>query len=389
MQKTIDTNTATQKIAFPNIQQEEATLSKQAIVVPRSLTYDDVQIIPQYSEILSRSAIKTQSRFTRNFNIDLPIVSAPMNTVTESEMSVALWELGGVGILHRFMSMEAQAEEVKKVKAAIAKQLAQKNGEGQAQMATIPIAACTGATGDFLERAEALAAAGANVILIDIAHGHHVLMKKAIAAIKSALSVDVIAGNVATSRGAMDLVDWGADAIRVGIGNGSLCETRIRTGVGVPQVTALLQCIAATANSNIPIIADGGVQLIGDVCKAMGLGASSVMIGSLLSGTKESPGMISKVGVWPNEKLYKKYQGSASLSAKTERGDAGKHVEGNSKLVPYKGKTKRIIGDIKDGMRSSMSYVGAVNMSEFWRKAQFTVVTQSGIREAYPHLLLS
>ena len=167
----------------------------------------------------------------------------------------------------------------------------------------------------------------------------------------------------------------------------SLCETRIRTGIGVPQVTALRDVINVAKEYNVPVIADGGIRLIGDVSKALALGADTVMLGSILAGTKESPGSISKVGSWPNEKLFKKYRGSASLDIKKDTHQDEKNVEGNSTMIPYKGKIARLFSDINDGVRSAMSYVNATTLTEFRRNSKFVRITQSGIIEAKPHLL--
>ena len=208
-------------------------------------------------------------------------------------------------------------------------------------------------------------------------------MKEAIHKLKGENNVEIVAGSVATAEGVRFLCENGADSIRIGVGNGSLCETRIRTGVGVPQVTALLDAVSVADSYNIPIIADGGVRTIGDVCKGLACGADTVMLGSLLSGTKESPGEIEKVGEWPNEKLFKKYRGSASRDSK--RSD--KNVEGNHKVIPYKGKTIRILSDIKDGICSSFSYVGANDLSEYHSKVEIVEVTRAGQIEARPHLL--
>ena len=225
---------------------------------------------------------------------------------------------------------------------------------------------------------------GCNVILIDVAHGHHKNVGDAIEEVKSKISnIEVVAGNIATSDGARFLAGKGADAIRVGIGNGSLCETRIRTGVGLPQVTTLIDVCSVADDWDIPVIADGGIRNVGDVVKGIGCGADSIMVGSLLSGTKESPGSIEKQGQWPNEKLFKKYRGSASRDSKGN----DKNVEGNHKVIPYKGKVNRLLSDIKDGIRSSFSYVGANNMSEFHSKVEFVEVTSAGQIEARPHLL--
>jgi IMP dehydrogenase len=250
-----------------------------------------------------------------------------------------------------------------------------------------PLCAAIGVTGDYLERAQELVKNGCNVLLIDVAHGHHKLVGDAIEKIKTRLEqIEVVAGSVATGEACGYLCEKGADAIRIGIGNGSLCETRIRTGVGIPQVSALIECVSVADDYSTPVIADGGIRNIGDVCKGLACGADSVMLGSLLSGTKESPGTIEKIGQWPNEMLYKKYRGSASLDSKKSRGD-DKNVEGNHKVIPYKGKVKRILHDIRDGIRSSCSYVGASNLEEYRSLVELVEVTRAGQVEALPHLM--
>jgi IMP dehydrogenase len=252
--------------------------------------------------------------------------------------------------------------------------------------------AAIGATGDFKERAESLVQVGVKILLIDVAHGNTKQVKDTIAWCKENLpsDVDIIAGNVATREGARNLAEWGADAIRVGIGNGSLCETRIRTGIGIPQVTALIEAVRGVEETGVyvPIIADGGIKMTGDVAKAISLGADTVMLGSILAGTRESPGEIQRMGMWPNEQLYKKYRGSASAETKRAHGMEEKNVEGNSKLIPYKGKVKRIINDIEDGIRSSMSYVNALTLEQFRANSEHVIITQNGLIEAKPHLLL-
>jgi IMP dehydrogenase len=298
-----------------------------------------------------------------------------MDTVSDSKMCLAMASHGGVGIIHRFMKIGEQANQVRKIKE-------------QEKL----VAAAIGATGDYQERAQELVNSGVIVLLIDVAHGNTKQVRDAIKWCKENLPdyVDVIAGNVSTYEGAQNLAEWGADAIRVGIGNGSLCETRIRTGVGIPQVTALIEAVSAVESTGIdvPIIADGGIKMTGDVAKALSLGADSVMLGSLLAGTRESPGEIQRMGMWPNEQLFKKYRGSASAEVKQVHGLEEKNVEGNSKLIPYKGKVERIINDIKDGVRSSMSYVNARTISEFHSNSNHVLITQNGLVEAKPHLLL-
>ena len=395
------------------------------------LTYDDVNIIPKYSELGSREDVKLNTRFTKNTELQIPIVTSPMDTVTELDMAKFMLDWGGVGVIHRFMSIEKQSKMMNslfdqwksfwtpfyeehnttheeeynewlkqvslwnspptksdwvdlKERFGFVDERIQMDDEWLSR----PLCGAIGVTGDYKERAQELVKNGCNVLLIDIAHGHHVLMKKAIGELKNEFgrNVEIIGGSIATKRAAKDLCDWGYDSIRVGIGNGSLCETRIRTGVGVPQFSALVDVCSVADNAGVPVIADGGCRYVGDVAKSLGVGADSVMLGSLLSGTKETPGETIKQGEWPNEKLYKKYRGSASLDSKSDRGESN-NIEGNSTLIPYKGKVKRIISDISDGIRSSCSYVGAGNLLDFQSKCEFVQVTQSGIIEAKPHLL--
>jgi IMP dehydrogenase len=333
----------------------------------QALTYDDINLIPQYSDIESRSQIDLTTQLTTNYKIKVPLIASPMDTVCDSEMAIAMMELGGVGCIHRFMSIEDQAAEVSKVHSFRFKEK------------SIPIMAAVGANGDYFERTEALVNAGVNVILIDVAHGHHAFVREALIKIKDNFPhIDVIAGNVATAEAAGELEFWGADAIRVGIGGGSLCTTRIKTGFGVPNVTSLLE----TSNVvDVPVIACGGIRSSGDIAKALAVGASSVILGSLLAGTKEAPGaMIEKP-----QGLYKRYRGAASLETKSIHGQNTRNVEGESTVVPFKGKAKFIVDGLVDGLRSALSYAGATNIEEF--TPSYVIVTNAGVAEARPHLL--
>jgi len=359
----------------------------------KSLTYDDIQIIPKYSEINHRTECNLSTRITKNKFLRAPIVSSPMDSVTEGDMVYTMWNFGGLGFVHRFMSIEEQCNIIKTVCDKITyEEQPLKNLEISDELknwfSDPPLGAAVGVSKDYIERSQELIESGVNILLLDVAHGHHKLVKEAIGRIKNEVkgNYEIIAGSIATKDAAKDLCEWGVDGLRVGIGNGSLCETRIRTGVGIPQVTALLDICPVADQYNVPVIADGGVRNVGDVCKGLACGSDSVMLGSLLSGTKETPGDISKVGVWPNEQLFKKYRGSASLDSKQDRGE-NKNVEGNSKLIAYKGKVRRIVGDVVDGIKSSMSYVGANNLEEFSNLSEFVEVTQAGIIEAKPHLL--
>ena len=389
------------------------------------LTYDDVNIVPKYSELNSRDDVELTTRFTKNRKLHIPIVASPMDTVTEEDMAIEMMERGAVGVIHRFMSIKKQSrmmqslhykwdsffnigdgkersadndydEWYKKLhnKSKISKSdyedlkdygmFTDDMAETDRMWRNLPLCAAVGVTGDYLERAKELVLNGCNVLLIDVAHGHHKNVGDAIEEIKSKISnIEVIAGNIATRDGAEFLCEKGADGIRVGIGNGSLCETRIRTGVGLPQVSVLLDVYSVCDDWDVPIIADGGIRNVGDVAKGLGCGADTIMVGSLLSGTKESPGQIEKQGQWPNEKLFKKYRGSASRDSKGN----DKNVEGNHKVIPYKGKVNRILNDIEDGIKSSCSYVGANNLEEYRSLVEFVEVTYAGQIEAQPHLL--
>ena len=336
----------------------------------QALTYDDIQLIPAYSDIESRQNIDLSTQLTTNYKIRVPLVASPMDTVCDSEMAIAMAELGGIGCIHRFNTIQEQAEHVLKVT----------NGVKNKDWFTPHVMAAVGANGDYLERAHELVWAGANIILIDVAHGYHKFVIDALHNLKKNLPshVDVIAGNVATGGAALRLQDAGADAIRVGIGGGSLCTTRVKTGFGVPNVTSLQDCAHTVS---VPVIACGGIRNSGDIAKALAVGANSVILGSLIAGTKEAPGpMIEKANG-----LYKRYRGAASLETKSIHGQATRNVEGESTIVPFKGKVKFVVDGLLDGLRSALSYAGASNLREYF--PEYVVVTNAGVREAQPHLL--
>jgi IMP dehydrogenase len=347
-----------------------------------ALTYDDIQLVPQYSEIESRQNIDLTTKLTTNYSIRVPLVAAPMDTVCDSEMAIAMMQLGGVGIIHRFMTIEEQAQQVLRA-ALFAVQPGWYDlsiwGEEKADR-KIPVAAAIGANGDYFERAQELVNAGANIILIDVAHGHHKFVREALYKLKTWLPshVDVIAGNIATPEAATDLATWGADGLRVGIGGGSLCTTRVKTGFGIPNVTSLENVLEV---ANVPVIADGGIRTSGDIAKALAIGADSIMVGSLLAGTKEAPGQI----IETPKGLYKRYRGAASLETKSIHGQEKRNVEGESTVVPFKGGVKFIVEGLLDGLRSALSYAGATNLKEF--TPDYVVVTNAGVAEAKPHLL--
>jgi IMP dehydrogenase len=354
-----------------------------------ALTYDDIQLIPKYSNILSRTTISLKTKLSRRYGLLTPFVASPMDTVCEFEMAYKMFLYGGVGCIHRFMSIEDQSEQIKKLNYLIYgegfggpyESWNLDSGEWHTDINMVPIMAAIGVSDKDKERALSLTENGASVILIDVAHGHHQNVIDMIKWGKENLPehVDVIAGNITTREAAIDLQEAGADGLRVGVGSGSLCTTRIKTGFGVPSVTCIEEISQA---ATVPIMADGGIRTSGDIAKALAVGADVVMLGSLLAGTEESPGKIIET---QNGSLLKRYRGSASLETKTIHGQAQRNVEGESTTIPYKGGVKFIIEGLVDGVRSALSYGGASNLQEF--TPDYVQVTNSGIQEARPHLL--
>mgnify|MGYP001578453683 CR=1 FL=1 len=343
----------------------------------QALTYDDIQLIPNLSAVKTRQDINLSVPVSRNWSINIPIVGSCMDTVTEYEMAASLMELGGVGCIHRFMSIKDQVAQVRKLDAF-------RNSDPS--LMHLPIMAAIGVTGDYLDRAVELEAVGCNILVVDVAHGHHENMKTALKELKANLEenvTDVIAGNIATMEAAEDLISWGADGLRVGIGGGSLCTTRVKTGFGVPNVTSIEAVFEISDSAGIPIMADGGIKSSGDIAKALAVGADCVMVGSLLAGTKESPGAILETPVG----LYKRYRGSASLETKVTHGQKTRNVEGESTTIPFKGGVKFIVNGLTDGIRSAFSYAGANNLTDYFVNTDYNVVTNAGLAEAKPHLI--
>jgi IMP dehydrogenase len=471
------------------------------IPIRDALTFDDVLLVPKRSSIHSRKDVDLSTRLSRNIKLNIPIVSANMDSVTESAMAISMAHNGGIGIIHRFMPVERQVEEVLKVKRAEsviieepytiwpsatmsdAKRLMQEKGvsgllvvdankkllgiltardllfedndlnrvselmtpmkslhtasadasidearqllrkykleklplvdeEGHLRglitskdMVTLAerpqackdskgqltVGAAVGIREGYIERARALVDAGVDVLVVDVAHGHSDRVLNVVRKLKKELSqVDVIAGNVATPEGTKDLIDAGADAVKVGIGSGSICITRIVTGAGVPQLTAVLECAEAARKSDIPIIADGGIRNSGDITKALATGASSVMIGSMLAGTEESPG----VTVMRNGRKYKIHRGMASVGASMKRGAEEAEdeaalleyvAEGIEAFVPYRGTSHEILAQLAGGIRSGLSYCGAKTLAELRQNASFVRLTSAALKESYPH----
>ena len=466
--------------------------------IPEGLTFDDVLLLPAKSSILP-TQVDTRTQFTRNIALNIPIVSSAMDTVTESRLAIALAQQGGIGIMHRTMSVERQALEIDKVKRSesgmivdpvtvrpesrIAEALeimtkykisgvpATRNGKlvgiltnrdlrfetrsdlpveqvmTKENLITVPVGttlddaeailhrhrvekllvvdnqynlkglitvkdiqkrikypnaakdahgrlrvgAAVGVTGDYLERAQELVKAKVDVIIVDTANGHSQRVIEAVRVIKEKLpEVDLVAGNVATYEGACDLIQLGVDGVKVGIGPGSICTTRIVTGAGVPQITAISECARVARTAGIPVIADGGVKFSGDVSKAIAAGASTVMIGSLFAGTEESPGET----ILFQGRTFKSYRGMGSISAMAsgsgdryaQEGEISKLVpEGIEGRVPYKGLLAEMVLQLVGGLRSGMGYCGCATIDDLQQKGRFVRITSAGLRESHVH----
>lgn len=354
----------------------------------RGLTYDDILLVPKYSEVKSRSIINTNTLVSRRYGLLKPLVASCMDTVCEYKMAIKMVELGGVGCIHRFMTVDEQCEQVSKVVEYINNNHMYEHwgvmyDDWHSEIKQIPVMAAIGVSSFDVDRAIRLVGSGVNILLIDVAHGHHINVKNMISRLKEVLptKVDIIAGNISTKESAEDLCNWGADGLRVGIGGGSLCTTRIQTGHGVPNVTSIIDCVEG---SSVPVMADGGIRNSGDIAKALSVGADCVMLGSLLAGTKESPGKIVEKG---NGSLYKRYRGSASLETKSAHKQSTKHVEGESTMIPFKGSVEYILDKLTDGLKSALSYSGSKDIKEFHWKSEVMEITPSGMAESKPHLL--
>jgi IMP dehydrogenase len=326
-----------------------------------ALSYDDVLLAPAFSEIESRSQVDLTSYLDKDLRFDTPIIASPMDTVSGAEMGIKLSQLGGVAVIHRYNTIEEQCKIVKTVK--------ESGGR---------VGAAIGTTGDFLQRLNALIFVGVDFICIDVAHGHHKLVHDAIKIIRAKYPfMHIMAGNVATAEGFAALQEWGADSIRVGVGGGSICSTRIQTGHGVPNLTAIMDCAAVAHRATL--IADGGIKNAGDIVKALAAGADFVMLGSLLAGTDEAPGDI-VAGM-------KAYRGMASREAQEEWRGKSSAPEGIATTVTYKGPVEPIFNDLVGNIKSGLSYSGATTISGLFNKAQFIRQTSAGQLESSTHIL--
>ncbi|MDZ4228216.1 MAG: IMP dehydrogenase [Candidatus Levybacteria bacterium] len=358
------------------------------------LTFDDILLIPGYSDFF-RKDIDLSTKLTKRIKISIPLVSSPMDTVTEAKLAIELAKLGGIGIVHRNLSIEKQALEVKKVKDK--KLLA---------------GAAIGTSSGFETRIKALSKMGVDVVVVDSAHGFSKGVIETIKFIKKNYkNIDIIAGNIATSDGAKALIAAGADGLRVGMGPGAICTTRIISGMGIPQITAIIETFRVAKKFGVPIIADGGIKYSGDIVKALAAGASTVMMGGFFAASLESPGKLitlrqnelpsrfQRISALKKYYQFKEYRGMGSEGAmkkgtkiKSEDEFHGKNykdrvlvAEGVEGLVPVKGKVSDLVEQAIGGIKSGMYYVGAKNILDLWRKAKFIKITQASLTESHPH----
>ena len=364
---------------------------------PQGLTFDDVLLLPGYSDF-SRNEINLATKLTKKIDLAAPFISSPMDTVTESKLAIALAECGGIGIIHRNLPIASQVKEVAKVKAK-----------------GFLVGAAVGASSGVEERIKALVHAQVDIIVVDSAHGYSTGVIDTVKMIKRKYSAtQVVGGSLATYDGAKALIEAGADALRVGMGPGAICTTRIISGMGVPQITALQETVRAASPAGVPVIADGGIKYSGDMLKALATGASTVMMGSFFASAEEAPGEIHILdrshvphrfqSILTDQPTYKfkSYRGMGSIGAmkqgarvKSEDEFHGKNykdrvlvAEGVEGLVPVKGKVKDLVAQSLGGIKSGMYYVGAKNIKELWKKAQFIQITQASLVESHPHDLL-
>ena len=343
--------------------------------IKEALTFDDVLMLPRYSNVLPIETNITLN-LTKKINLKVPFLSSAMDTVTESKMAIVMAKAGGIGIIHRNLKIKKQSDEIKKVK--------KKN---------LLVGAAIGTNKEDLERARSLLDNGVDLIVIDTAHGHSAKVLNILSRLKKINNrTSICVGNIATGEAAKKLYNCGADIIKVGIGPGSICTTRMVAGIGVPQISAIIEVKKALNNKKIKIISDGGIKFSGDIAKALAAGADAIMMGSIFAGTDESPGKKFKI----KGKTYKVYRGMGSIGAMSS-GSASRYFQRNykdkSKFVPegvegrveYKGSVSKIIYQLQGGLRSSMGYIGAKNLKEIKKKAKFIKITKAGFYESMVH----
>ncbi len=343
--------------------------------IRESLTFDDVLLVPRYSDVLP-SETDISLNLTKKISLKVPFLSSAMDTVTESKMAIAMANSGGIGVIHRNLNIKKQAKEVFNVKKK-----------------KLIVGAAVGTNKEDIERAKILIDNGCDLLVVDTAHGHSQKVLKTLSMLKKInKKIPLCVGNIATGEAAKKLYNSGADIIKVGIGPGSICTTRMVAGIGVPQISAIMDVKGALKNKKIKIISDGGIKFSGDIAKALAAGADAIMMGSIFAGTDESPGKKFKV----KEKIYKQYRGMGSIGAMSS-GSANRYFQKSfkdkSKFVPegvegrveYKGNVSKIIYQLKGGLRSSMGYIGAKNLNQITKNAKFIKITKAGFYESMVH----
>tara|TARA_Y100000741_G_scaffold326714_2_gene278935 strand:+ start:29 stop:1105 length:1077 start_codon:yes stop_codon:yes gene_type:complete len=346
------------------------------VPIREALTFDDVTLVPKYSEILP-SEVDTSIKLTNTLRLKVPLLSSAMDTVTESKMAIAIAKLGGIGIIHRNLDVKKQIQEIKKVK----KQ-------------KLLVGAAVGAGPREFKRVEAILKENIDMIVVDTAHGHTKKVSEIIKFIKKLKNKKTVlcAGNIATPEAAKFLIKLGVDVIKVGIGPGSICTTRLVAGIGVPQLSAILNVRKGVKNKNVKIISDGGIKYSGDLAKAFAAGADAVMIGSLFAGTDETPGKL----IRRNGKLFKSFRGMGSVGAmnkgsadryfQSKQKDISKYVpEGVEGFAKYKGKVSTVVHKLVGGLKSSMGYLGSKEIKYLRDKPKFVKITKAGFYESMVH----
>ncbi len=369
---------------------DEFVMTSPSRFIRTGLTFDDVLLVPAYSECLPHD-VSLETRVARDLTLRIPFLSAAMDSVTEAPMAIAMALNGGLGVVHKNLSVDEQAEHIERVKAFSVSQAAEP-GAACDRHGRLLVAAAIGVGEDRDARAAALVRAGVDMLIVDTAHGHSKSVLDAIATLRERYpDLALVGGNIATASACEALIQAGADAVKVGIGPGSICTTRVVAGVGVPQLTAIMDCVEAASAHDIPVIADGGIKLSGDVVKALAAGAHAVMLGSLFAGTDEAPGALVHDA---KGRAYKLYRGMGSLGAMArgssdryfQKQDAEKFVpEGVEGSVPHRGALSDNLYQLIGGLRSGMGYVGAADIDALRTQSEFIQITSAGLRESHVH----
>lgn len=358
-------------------------------VLHEALSFDDILLVPQFSKVESRKNIPLSTSLSNGVDLELPVIASPMDTVSEAEMALSMAKAGGLAVIHRYNTIVEQCSVIKKAQKLWYDDYLERYQRAMVEeIPSLNVAAAIGVGGDYFERAMALVEQGVRILCVDVAHGHHVLVKKAIQKLRRQFGSDVhiMAGNVATGEGYRCLARWGADSVRLGVGSGSICSTRIQTGHGVPLASTIVDAflVKKTEEFKTALIADGGIKNGGDAVKALALGADAVMCGSLLAGTTETPG---DVVMGPDGRKYKTYRGMASRQAQKDWRGQSSAPEGISTTVEYKGPVNDILADLKGNIQSGLSYSGAADLKELQECAMFIKQTNAGQHESSTHIL--